>query len=94
VKSFRVLYGARASGRVEQNLARLDAFFAPFASLLFDDHAADRYGVIRAQLRRDGTPVGANDMMIAAIAVAADATLVTRNQGELRRVSGLRVEPW
>jgi tRNA(fMet)-specific endonuclease VapC len=60
-----LLYGARASGRVEQNLARLDAFFAPFASLSFDDDAADRYGVIRAQLRRDGTPVGANDMMIA-----------------------------
>lgn len=89
-----LLYGARRSAKVDDNLKKLDAFFAPFSSLPFDDAAAERYGVIRAQLERAGTPIGANDMAIAAIALAADATLVTRNQDEFRRVAGLRVEVW
>jgi tRNA(fMet)-specific endonuclease VapC len=89
-----LLYGARNSERVDQNLARLSAFFAPFRSLPFDDEAAERYGEIRALLRRQGTPIGGNDMMIAAIAASSGATLVTRNQDEFRRVAGLRVESW
>ena len=89
-----LLYGARHSARVEENLGRLTRFFEPFESLAFDDVAAEHYGVVRAQLRRAGTPLGANDLMIAAIAIAADMTLVTRNQDEFRRVGGLRVEVW
>jgi tRNA(fMet)-specific endonuclease VapC len=89
-----LLYGARNSGRVEQNLERLREFFSPFDSLPFDDDAAERYGVIRAQLRREGNPIGANDMLIAAIALTADVAVVTRNRQEFRRVAGLRVETW
>lgn len=89
-----LLYGARHSARVEENLARLAAFFGPLRSLPFDDDAAERYGEIRAQLRRSGTPIGGNDMMIAAIAASAGATVVTRNQEEFRRIPGLRVESW
>lgn len=87
-------YGARHSSRVEENLANLSRFFELFESLPFDDTAADHYGVLRAQLRRAGTPLGANDLLIAAIAVSADLTLVTKNQEEFRRVAGLRVEAW
>ena len=83
-----LLYGAHHSQRVAENLARLEAFFAP------DDEAAEWYGVIRSQLRREGTPIGGNDLMIAATARAAGLTLATRNQGEFRRVPGLRVEVW
>ena len=89
-----LVYGARHSKKVEENLQRLDRFFEPFHSLPFDDATADQYGLIRAQLRREGSPIGANDMMIAAIAVYAELTLVTRNQSEFRRVAGLRVEAW
>ena len=89
-----LLYGARGSDRVAENLRRLEQFFAPLKSLAFDDAAADWYGTIRAQLRRDGTPIGGNDLLIAAIARATDATLVTRNEGEFRRVPGLRVDVW
>lgn len=89
-----LLYGARNSTRVEGNLKRLDEFFAPFDSLPFDDDAAAHYGVIRAQLQRAGNPIGANDMLIAAIALAADTAVVTRNREEFRRVAGLRVETW
>jgi tRNA(fMet)-specific endonuclease VapC len=89
-----LLYGARHSRRVNENLGRLERFFAPFRSLPFDDHAAEIYGVLRAQLRGVGEEIGANDMLIAATALAADVTLVTRNQGEFRRVAGLRIESW
>jgi tRNA(fMet)-specific endonuclease VapC len=89
-----LLYGARHSARVEENLGRLARFFDVFESLPFDDAAAEHYGVVRAQLRRAGTPLGANDLMIAAISLATDLTLVTRNQDEFRRVAGLRLESW
>jgi tRNA(fMet)-specific endonuclease VapC len=89
-----LIYGARASERVAANLQRLERFFAALGSLPFGDEAAESYGVIRAQLRREGRPIGGNDLMIAAIALANDATLVTRNDGEFRRVGGLRVEVW
>jgi tRNA(fMet)-specific endonuclease VapC len=89
-----LLYGARNSARVDHNLERLRAFFEPFESLPFDDAAAQHYGIVRAQLRRAGTPIGANDMLIAAIALAADLRLATRDRDEFRRVPGLRVESW
>jgi tRNA(fMet)-specific endonuclease VapC len=89
-----LLYGARASARVAENLERLETLFALLPSLPFDDEAAAHYGAMRAQLRRAGTPIGGNDMLIASIALAADATLVTRNEKEFRLVPGLRVEVW
>ena len=60
----------------------------------FDDRAAEYYGVVRAQLTESGRPIGPNDLMIAATALASDATLATRNEREFRRVAGLRVEVW
>jgi tRNA(fMet)-specific endonuclease VapC len=87
-------YGARRSERVEDNLHRVRAFCAPMQSLTFDDEAAERYGLIRVQLEREGRIIGANDLLIAAIGMAADATIVTKNAPEFRRVAGLRVEVW
>jgi tRNA(fMet)-specific endonuclease VapC len=89
-----LVYGARKSSRVDHNLARLSAFFSALDSLPFDDLAAEHYGLLRTQLERVGTPIGANDMMIAATALAAAATLITRNQAEFVRVSGLSVASW
>ncbi len=89
-----LLFGARHSARVEANLSRLDRFFAAFESIPFDDDAAPEYAVVRAQLKRAGTPIGGNDMMIAGIALAHDLILVTRNQDEFLRIAGLRVESW
>jgi tRNA(fMet)-specific endonuclease VapC len=87
-----LLFGARNGTRVDHNLKRLQEFFAAFASLPFDDAAAEHYGIVRAQLGR--APIGPNDLMIAAIALANDQTLITRNQAEFHRVPGLRVVSW
>ncbi len=87
-------FGVRNSDRVAENLDRLTRFCAEMESLPFEDDAALHYGVIRAQLQREGRPIGANDLMIAATALNAKATLVTRNTSEFHRVPGLRVEEW
>jgi tRNA(fMet)-specific endonuclease VapC len=89
-----LLFGARKSKRVDANLAQLAKFFAAMDSAPFDDVAAEHYGLLRAQLEALGTPIGANDMMVAATALAVGATLVTRNQREFLRVTGLAVDNW
>jgi tRNA(fMet)-specific endonuclease VapC len=65
-----------------------------FVSFPFDDHAADEYGRLRAQLARQGTPIGPNDLMIASIALAHRTTLVTHNTHEFSRVPGLPIVDW
>ncbi len=56
---------------------------------------ADRhYGTIRQELARQGIPIGSNDLLIAAHALALDLTVVTANAREFSRVPGLRVENW
>lgn len=53
-----------------------------------------RYAEVRAYLERKGTPISANDMLIASHALALDATVVTANEREFRRVPGLKVVNW
>ena len=89
-----LFYGARHSQRVDHNLRLLAAFMAPIESLAFDDRCAEEYGTMRAQLALLGTPIGPNDLMIAATARAHDATLVTNNTREFDRIAGLRVVDW
>lgn len=89
-----LFYGAYRSARREANLALLAKFFIQFVSLPFDDASAETYGRIRAELARAGTPIGPNDLMIAAIALVHNLTLVTHNAGEFSRVQDLRLEDW
>jgi tRNA(fMet)-specific endonuclease VapC len=89
-----LLHGARRSARPAENLRLLAAFFEPFESLPFDDRCAERYGVVRTELELRGEPIGPNDLLIAATALAFDATLVTHNQEEFGRVVGLQLEDW
>jgi len=89
-----LLYGARKSSRVAENMRLLERFFDSIASLPFDDGCAEEYGVLREELERAGTPIGANDMLIAATARAHHAILVTHNVREFSRVADLRLEDW
>jgi tRNA(fMet)-specific endonuclease VapC len=89
-----LLYGAYRSSRRADNLRLLAALFQQFASLPFDDAAADAYGRIRADLAAQGTPIGPNDLLIASIAPANNLILVTHNTREFARVTGLIIEDW
>jgi len=89
-----MLFGAYKSPRRQPNLQLLEKLFLRFASLPFDDACADTYGRIRADLAARGQPIGPNDLLIAAIALTHDVTLVTHNTAEFSRVAGLRLEDW
>lgn len=89
-----LIYGAYHSARAAENLRLLQRFFAPFDSLPFDDSCSEAYGRIRNDLERAGTPIGPNDLIIAATAVANQLTLVTANIREFERVIGLSLENW
>jgi tRNA(fMet)-specific endonuclease VapC len=87
-----LLYGARKSQRVTANLQKVMAFCGGLVSLPYDDAAAEHYGMCRMLLEKAGTRIGEADLLIACIALACDATVVTRNEREFIRVPGLRVE--
>lgn len=89
-----LFFGAMKSSRVRKNITLLDELFANFDSLSFDDDAARRYGEIRSDLVRKGTPIGPNDLLIAAIASVHDAILVTHNTREFERIPNLVIEDW
>ena len=65
--------------KVEANLQLLHRFFTPLSRLPFNDRCADEYGLIRADLSSQGKTIGPNNQLIAAIARANDAILVTHN---------------
>lgn len=87
-------YGVAKSQYPTKNQQRLDAFLRPFQIINYDEPVAHAYGTIRAQLERDGTPIGPLDTLIAAHALAHNLCLVTNNEKEFVRVKGLVVENW
>jgi len=89
-----LIYGVYKSRNQARNLQKLFLFFEPFISLPFEDEASGVYGRIRSQLDQAGTPIGPNDLMIAAIAIANNVTLVTHNTSEFSRIGSLYIEDW
>jgi tRNA(fMet)-specific endonuclease VapC len=86
-------FGVAKSGS-QRNQWALDKFLAPLEILPFDEAAMRRYGPLRSQLERQGQPIGALDLLIAAQALALGCTLVTNNRREFERVPGLALENW
>jgi tRNA(fMet)-specific endonuclease VapC len=74
--------------------AQVEAVLGVIDTLPFDSPADEIYGSIRTHLELAGTPIGGNDLLIAAQALTLDHTLVTDNDQEFSRVAGLRVENW
>ena len=89
-----LLFGAYKSARKEQNLEKLKLLFSHFYCLPFDDESIESYASIRSQLSKKGTPIGANDLFIASIALAHDLILVTHNTREFSRIRELKLEDW
>lgn len=86
-------FGAERRGS-ERLTAQLEGILRRLPVLALGEDADRHYGVLRTALERQGTPIGANDMFIAAHALALDATVVTDNVREFARVPGLKVENW
>ena len=87
-------YGIRKSNNPTKNKLTWMLFLAEMKIFPFDEAAATEYGEIRASLERRGTPIGGNDLLIAAHARSLGLTLVTNNIREFERVYDLQVENW
>jgi tRNA(fMet)-specific endonuclease VapC len=89
-----LLAGALLSAKPEENRRVAESFCALFPCLPFDAQAADIHAQWHVRLRRAGQSIGANDLIIAATALAHGLTVVTHNLGEFQRIDGLLVEDW
>ncbi|MDA0893561.1 MAG: type II toxin-antitoxin system VapC family toxin [Proteobacteria bacterium] len=86
-------YGAAKSnsGKLAE---RIDLILSALTILPLEIPADHQYATLRHHLTRQGTPIGPNDLLIAAHAIASDLTVVTANVREFSRVPGLKVENW
>jgi len=89
-----LLHGARKYGVPERRLAIVRETLDPYRSLSFDDAAAEAYATIRHDLEQAGQRIGPHDLLIAAICLAHEVTLVTANTAEFQRVSELTMSNW
>jgi len=86
-------YGATKKGS-PRLATQLEAVLGALDILPFEVPADTAYGVIRTRLEQIGRPIGGNDLLIAAQAVALGYTIVTDNEGEFARIDGLLHENW
>jgi len=88
-------FGARKSGRYEDEIAAVAKILAPFETYDYEAvSCTPHYGHVRHELEQAGQVIGAMDLLIAAHALSLDATLVTNNLAHFRRVPGLKVTAW
>jgi tRNA(fMet)-specific endonuclease VapC len=74
--------------------AQLESILEVLDTLALEAPTDTVYGRVRAELKRVGQPIGGNDLLIAAQALALGYVVVTDNEREFARVAGLRVENW
>jgi tRNA(fMet)-specific endonuclease VapC len=89
-----LLYGAEKSLQRERAMHQLQQTILHIPVLPLPPSAAEQYGLIRRELESEGKMIGNNDLWIAAHAKAASLILVTNNEGEFKRVRGLKVQNW
>lgn len=94
VTKAELLYGVAVSPNPERDGAALDALLRYLAIADLDEDTAVHYAEIRAELKRRGELIGANDMFIAAHARRLGVVLGTANVREFSRVTGLAIENW
>lgn len=87
-------FGAEKSAHPARNRSRLEQLWEKLPIVGVSADVSRCYGQIRAALEKAGAKIGANDLWIAAQALAHQAILVTDNHREFSRISGLRTENW
>ncbi|MDR0230567.1 MAG: type II toxin-antitoxin system VapC family toxin [Dysgonamonadaceae bacterium] len=87
-------YGASKSESREMNRSALKRFLSSFEIINFDTMDAEIYGMIRAELERNGNVIGPYDMQLAAQALRWDCIFVTNNIKEFQRINRLKLENW
>lgn len=86
-------YGADKKGSARLS-SQLDAVLGALEVLPLETPADTNYGWLRTRLEQAGTPIGGNDLLLAAQALALGYVMVTDNEREFSRVEGLQVQNW
>jgi len=86
-------YGA-AKGQSARLTAQLETVLGALEIISFEVPADAVYGTLRARLERSGRPIGGNDLLIAAQALALGCTVVSDNEGEFAQIAGLSHVNW
>ena len=94
VVAAELFYGAENSASPTENYLLVERFLQPYEILPFNEACARAYAPIRHRLKEKGKPIGPNDLLIAATAIANQATLVSNNSKEFACIEGLRLENW
>jgi len=87
-------HGANRSIHREDNLARLEVLLSALIILPFDEAAARRFGILKAELEKRGEPLDDLDLQIASISLENNLPLVTNNTRHFNRLNGLRLVNW
>lgn len=87
-------YGQAGMTGEDRRRGLIDSFFLRLPSLEWSIQAADIYGTLKDKLKRQGTPIGDMDTLIAAHALAEKLILVTHNTKHFDKVTGLKLEDW
>ena len=86
-----LLTGAVKSSDPEKSRLAVERLLLEYEVLPFDSRCAAHYAQIRSELEGEGVRIGANDLLVAATALAHDAVLVTNNTREFKRIPRLRL---
>ena len=89
-----LILGAYKSQSMYKIVEKVEHFLEPFEIIPFENSLTYTYAEIRSELEKMGQPIGPNDLLIAAITKFHEATLITNNEKEFKRIKDLRVENW
>jgi tRNA(fMet)-specific endonuclease VapC len=87
-------HGAQCSERRDDNLARLEVLLSALFVLPFDESAARRFGLLKADLEATGEPLDDLGLQIASIALENNLPLLTNNTRHFARIGGLQLQNW
>lgn len=94
VTYMELIYGACKSQQQQANLDKIQQLREIIPVQPLNEASAEHYGRIRTELEKQGSPIGAYDLLIAAQAMSLGLTLVTNNVREFARIRGLRLNNW
>lgn len=94
ITATELYFGAYNSNKIEQNLETAENFIQSITVLPLSNNTLKKFGQLKAQLRKAGTPVADFDLLIASVAISKNLILVTNNTRHYQRITGLNLDNW
>ena len=94
INATELYFGAYNSNKIEQNLKAAEAFIRSLTVLPLTNDTLKKFGQLKAQLRKAGTPVADFDLLIASVAITENLILVTNNIRHYQRITELNLDNW